>query len=304
MRVAVLGLGAVSRYYLDAIEREPEIDLVAVCDVSPARTEPFRDILPCYADHMSLLRDLRPDGVVVTLPNDLHAPVCRHALESGAAVCVEKPLARTAGEAHELDRLSRDLGIPLFTAFHRRHNSGVLELRSFLRTRAPAVAITVRYFERIEEHTSGETWYLDPFRCGGGCVADNGPNAFDLVRMFLGPVEVSDVHLRPDLHGVDRYAVVSLHATGGGTASVELDWSYPGERKEIEVRLADGSCYRVDMLDGYPGFKESLWHEYRSIVSDFAASVRSGSGGSVAGLAATQLVHTSYAYSGASGSLR
>ena len=88
-------------------------------------------------------------------------------------------------------------------------------------------------------------------------MADNGPNAFDLVRLFLG-----DVTRRPaptitrDAHGVDRLAEVALRNAAGAPRRVELDWSYPGELKDIEVRLADGTVRTADMLDGSPGLQE------------------------------------------------
>ena len=134
----------------------------------------------------------------------------------------------------------------------------------------------MRYLERIEEHIGGDTWYLDPDRCGGGCVADNGPNAFDLVRLFLGDVEPAAVTVHRDDVGLDRQAVVELRSATGVPAVVELDWSHPGETKDVEIRCADGSAHRADMLHGHHGFKTSLWHEYEGILADFGAVLDAG----------------------------
>lgn len=297
MRLALIGLGAVSKYYLAAIRQVPEVDLVAVCDLRGDAMASHGGRLPCYRDHARLLAEERLDGVVVTVPNDAHARVCRAAIDAGVAVCVEKPLARTLREARELQTLSNERGVPLFTAFHRRYNDNVRDLVDLVAGRSPVVAVTVRYLERIEEHIGGDAWYLDPQRCGGGCLADNGPNAFDLVRLFLGELTPSRVDITRDGHGIERGATIDLCSMGGAKARVELDWSYPGEVKDIEIRLADGTCHRADMLDGYPDFKGSLWHEYRGIVSDFVRSTRSGGRENVAGLAAQLLVDACYRHS-------
>ena len=101
---------------------------------------------------------------------------------AGVAVCVEKPLATRVEHGRAARRTGPDEAATLFTAFHRRYNSDVLRLLAQARRPRPRRSLTVRYLETIEEHAGGDRWYLDPDRCGGGCVADNGPNVFDLVR--------------------------------------------------------------------------------------------------------------------------
>ncbi|WP_409473357.1 Gfo/Idh/MocA family protein [Streptomyces sp. HC307] len=292
-RVGLVGLGAISTYYLAAIDRLPRWDLVAVCDVRPTALAPYRGRLRCYDDHRSMLAEGDLDAVVVTVPNDVHAEVCRNALLARFPVCVEKPLALSAAEARELGALAGDRGIALLTAFHRRYNDNVLALRRRLPPEAPVASMRVRYLERIEEHIGSDAWYLDPRRCGGGCVADNGPNAFDLVRLFLGDVEVTDAVIHRDSRGTDRQAVIDLRAAAGGGARVELDWSHPGETKDVEVRLEDGTVLHTDMLTGHRGFKSSLWHEYVGILDDFDAALRDGLSADD-GLAAVELVEAGY----------
>ena len=289
MRLGVVGLGTISWFYLAAIQKVMGTTPAAVCDVREERLLPHRGSVPCYRDHRELLAAEPLDGVVVTVPNDAHARVCRDVIESGLPVCVEKPLALTVPEGRLLSKLATAGGVSLFTAFHRRYNESVLALAARVRGRAPVAQVTVRYFERIEDHIGQDTWYLDPARCGGGCVADNGPNAFDLVRLFLGDVEVSRASVRRDERGVDRQATVDLRGRTA-TARVELDWSFPGEVKDVELRLADGTRWRADMLHGHPGFKGSLWHEYVGVVTDFARFAVDGD----AGVAALELVEATY----------
>ncbi|MFV0138026.1 Gfo/Idh/MocA family protein [Streptomyces sp. HMX87] len=292
-RVGVVGLGVISKYYLAAIGRLPHWDLAAVCDVRAAALDPYRGRVPCYGDHRSMLADAELDAVVVTVPNDAHAEVCRDALLARVPVCVEKPLALSPARARGLGLLADERGTVLFTAFHRRYNDDVLALRRRLPAGVRIASVRVRYLERIEEHVGSDAWYLNPRRCGGGCVADNGPNAFDLVRRFLGDVEVTDSLIHRDGEGVDRQAVITLRAAGEGSARVELDWSYPGEVKDIEVRLEDGTVLYADMLARHPGFKSSLWHEYAGILDAFADSLRDGTHED-GGLAAAELVAASY----------
>ncbi|GAA2094538.1 hypothetical protein GCM10009759_22130 [Kitasatospora saccharophila] len=279
LRIGVIGLGVISRFYLGALERVPGVRLAAVCDRDATVLEPFDGRVPGFTDHRELLAAGGLDAVVVTVPNDLHLAICRDALRAGLPVCVEKPLALRAAEGAELAALAAERRVPLFTAFHRRYNAAVRTLRATLaRNPSPVRSVTARYFELIEEHVGRDRWYLDPERCGGGCVADNGPNAYDLLRLLAGPMELLGAEVVRDGDGVDRSATLELTGPDGVRGRIELDWSYPGELKDVTVELADGTVLRADLLAGHEGFKQSLWHEYEGIVGEFAGLLRGPDG--------------------------
>lgn len=291
LRLGIVGLGVISRYYLKALP-SPDFELAAVCDRNP-------DVLagsavPGYADHRDLLAAGGVDAVVVNVPNDAHHPVVRDVLAAGLPVCVEKPLATRLADGEELVAAARAAGVPLLVAFHRRYNDNVLALRAGLT--APVRSVTVRYHEKIEEHVGRDRWYLDPDRCGGGCVADNGPNALDLVHLFLGPVELTGADITRDAAGVDRQAVLDLRSPTGATARVELDWSYPdGEAKDVRVELTDDTSHTADMLAGHAAFKSSLDHEYVGVLAHFADVLRGRADGWPDGLDPLRLVTAAYA---------
>ena len=295
LRLAVVGLGVIARYYLRAIERAPGVRLAAVCDVRDEALAPFRGRVACHGDHRTLLRDEPLDALVVTVPNDVHASVCGDAVRAGVAVCVEKPLATTLADGQALVAAARASGATLFTAFHRRYNSGVRELLDATASAAAIRSLTVRYLERIEDHVGDDRWYLDPARCGGGCVADNGPNAFDLAATFVGELELCGAAIERDAMGTDRRANIALRGATGAAARVLLDWSFDGECKDVRIELADGAVHTVDMLAGYPEFKSSLRHEYDGILDDFCRTLRAPRPPAAdPGLAALRLVDEVY----------
>ncbi|MGH3920660.1 MAG: Gfo/Idh/MocA family protein, partial [Pseudonocardiaceae bacterium] len=122
LRIGVIGLGAISRFYLAALHRIPSLRLAAVCDTDDAALRPFHDQVPCHRNHHELLGRTDLDAVVVTVPNDAHATVGRDALEAGLPVCLEKPLATQLTDGEALVNCARTAGVCLFTAFHRRYN--------------------------------------------------------------------------------------------------------------------------------------------------------------------------------------
>lgn len=294
LRVGIVGLGVISRFYVKAFDELPEVELAAVCDLRAEALAPFEGKVPTFRDYRDMIAAGGLDAVVVNVPNDVHARVCGDLIAAGLAVCVEKPLATRVEDGRELVRAARERGVLLFTSFHRRYNDNVLELIERIPAGAEVRHVTVRYLEMIEEHAGDDHWYLDPERCGGGCVADNGPNAFDTVRQLVGDVTVTDSKVVRDAQGTDRQATVELRAASGATARVLLDWAYPGETKDVELTLADGTVLAADMLGGHEGFKTSLWHEYVGVLRDFAAALAAGEDRSEGGLAALELVADVY----------
>ena len=292
IRVGVIGLGVISRYYLPALSTHPETAVMAVADVDPGKAGLVDGSAAFHRDYRDLLATPELDAVVVNVPNHLHHQVCRDALLAGKHVCCEKPLTTDPDAAAELTALAERGERVLFTAFHRRYNRNLLRLRDRIAVREPPDRVVLTYRERIEEHCGADAWYLDMAKCGGGCLADNGPNAFDTALALLGPVRVTGARIRRDVTGVDRQAEVELLTATDGWVRVELDWAYPhGEDKRVFLEWDDGHRDEANLLAGFPEFKSSLHHEYDGVVADFAETVlrrahRTDSGAFVAGLVA------------------
>ena len=74
-------------------------ELAAVCDTDPQRLAAAVAAygVPGFADHLSLIEEVRPDVVHICTPHNQHASVAADCLERGVNVIVEKPLAHTPG---------------------------------------------------------------------------------------------------------------------------------------------------------------------------------------------------------------
>jgi predicted dehydrogenase len=305
VKIGIIGLGAIAPYFLAALEADRDWDLVAVCDLDESKLAPFRSAgVATFTDHRDLLSSGLAEAVVITLPNDLHHPVAAAALAAGLHVCCEKPLTVAPAHARELAALARSAQRVLFTAYHRRYNMHVQRLAAQVAAAgSPVVAVRAHYEENIAEHTGGDSWYLDAERCGGGCLIDNGPNALDAVRHVVGPLSLVDATIGDVRAGVEFCAELRLRTAAaagqpdGSEAPVHivLDWARAtGERKDIEVELADGRVLSVDMLAGFTGFKSSLAHEYAAILADFARAVADPATYTDLGPETVHLVDTAY----------
>src|SRR4051812_49927587 len=114
MRVAIIGYGlAGSVFHAPLVEATDGLEVATIVTSNPERQEEARRAHP-GADVVERADDaFEADLVVVATPNHTHAPLARQALERGAAVVVDKPLALSAGEGDELGGLGgRAPGVP------------------------------------------------------------------------------------------------------------------------------------------------------------------------------------------------
>ena len=219
MTVAVVGCGAVAEFFhLPALAKvvprddiwlvDPDLDRARALAARFGRGEHI-------AAHHS---ELAVDAAIVATPNDLHEPIAVDLLRGGVRVLVEKPLARTAAEARRIVEAAPGADALAVGLFRRRLRAAEQVARE-LTTLGPP-----RRF-RVEEGvpyvwSAATAFALDRDRAGGGVTIDLGPHVFDLLRVWLGELEL--VSYRDDAHGgVEADALVELRA-GGVPGTVEL----------------------------------------------------------------------------------
>ena len=228
LQVAVIGAGRRGRAHTGAIaDLEDRARVVAIADVDEGRA---RDLVAVeapyarpYADALTMLRENRPDVVVITSPPPLHREQTVAALEGGAHVILEKPIALTVEEAEAIGEAAARTGRLVHVCHQLRYGAGITELREIL-SRQP-VALTHIWNYRKGPDIPGNwsrSW-------GGGHVVEWGIHYLDLCRYLMDtePVEVyaryTDQVLRgqPTWDNWDGYSLTVQWANGavGGYAS-------------------------------------------------------------------------------------
>ena len=104
MRVGIVGSGSISSLHLQAISNYANCQIVGIVDrdLARARGQAERFKVAHTFDSLAPLFALKPDVVHVLTPPDSHAPLVIEALEAGAHVYVEKPMAPTAADCEAM----------------------------------------------------------------------------------------------------------------------------------------------------------------------------------------------------------
>lgn len=129
LQTAIIGTGMIANAaHLAAIQYMDQklYDVVAVADIreEAARETADRfDIPHVYTDSQKMLRDVKPDVVIVATPNASHKQAAFMALEAGANVICEKPVVLTYADAVELFEEAEKRGLHFFPAQTERFKS-------------------------------------------------------------------------------------------------------------------------------------------------------------------------------------
>lgn len=213
LNAGIIGCGGISHCHMEGYGRIPDVAVVACCDIDAEKAEKYAakfNIPRWYADYNEMMAKESLDLVSVTTWNAAHKGATIAALEGGANVICEKPMAMNAAEAEEMRKTAERCGKLLQVGFVRRFGDDAAAFRNF---REAGVFGDLYYAKATYIRRSGcpGGWFGDKRYSGGGPLIDLGVHVIDLVRYLAGnpkPVAAFGVtysNLGPDrAHGAQN----------------------------------------------------------------------------------------------------
>jgi UDP-N-acetylglucosamine 3-dehydrogenase len=265
VQTAVIGLGSMGINHARVYTELPQARLVAVADTDPSVLAAAADRfnVPVYQDYRQLLQKERPEAVSVAVPTALHEAVATYALESGADVLVEKPIAATLAEGQRLIERARALGRQLMVGHIVRFNPATQLLKQKLQAGELG-----RVFQIVCRRTG-------PFPArvrDVGVVIDLAPHDLDIMRFLTGtePLRLyAEIGRRIHTAHEDLMLGV-IRFPDGITGLLEINWLTPTKVRELLV-LGERGMFLVNDLTQDLYFYENaqanseLWSSLRII---------------------------------------
>ena len=195
IRVLVAGLGNMGRSHALAYHRHGGFEIVGLVNRSTPRLHQELSGYATQPDFQAALRDLRPDLVSVNTYSDTHADYAVAAMEQGAHVFVEKPLATTVADAERVVAAARANGRKLVVGYILRHHP------SWIRLIEESRALGGPYVFRLNlnQQSSGPTWEVHKrLMETTSPIVDCGVHYVDVMLQITdaAPVEVRGMGLR------------------------------------------------------------------------------------------------------------
>jgi predicted dehydrogenase len=252
--IAVLGAGMIGKRHVEQVALAPEAKLHAVVDPSPAGKDIAAQYgTKWYPDFAAMMKEGRPDGVMIATPNQLHVEHGLQAIAAGLPSLIEKPLADDIEGAKKLVAAAEKAGVPILTGHHRRHNPMIQRAKEIVASGRLGKLVTVHAFFWLMKPSE----YFEPQwrrEIGAGPMLLNFIHDIDLLRYLCGEVDMVQAFQSNAVRGypVDETTVVNVKFKDGllGTVNVTdtavAPWSWEQTTGENPVYPAtDQPCYFI-----------------------------------------------------------
>lgn len=188
-RIAMIGCGGISGTHMGALAKMPDVEVVAGVDIVPARLKAFGEkwgVTRLYKDWNKMLKEVKPDGVNICTPNGVHAAPTIDALNAGAHVMCEKPMAMNPGECAKMIAAARKARKKLAVGFQYRYHPNT---RFLTRARDDGQFGDILFMKCQALRRRGiPNWgvFGQKKLQGGGPMIDIGVHVLEMAHYFMG----------------------------------------------------------------------------------------------------------------------
>ncbi len=274
-RVLVVGLGAMGMSHALAYTRIPGFEVAGVCERRIAQRQMPEALKWArrFDDFEAALAATKPDVVSVNTLPDTHAPFAIAAMEAGAHVFVEKPLALTVEEAQRTVDTAKRTNRKLVIGYILRHHPSwtrFIEIARLLGT--PLV-----FRMNLNQQSKGATWeshkrLMDSFPP----MVDCGVHYVDVMCQMTKakPVRVHAIgtHLSNETKQ-QNYGMLQVVFDDGSVGWYEAGWGpmmsetaffvkdVVGPKGSVSIVMAEtAGPVRSDDIAGHTKTNQILWH--------------------------------------------
>jgi predicted dehydrogenase len=199
-----VGVGSRSRMYLTAITKTfaANNELVAVCDVNQGRLDTAaRFVAPnlskegggkpkkyLAADFDKMLKETKPDCVIVTCPDGFHHEYIVRSLDAGLDVITEKPLTTTPEKAQQIVDACKRNNRHVRVLFNYRYSPPRTQVKDLLMSNAIGDILSVDFHWMLNTLHGADyfrRWHSHK-ETSGGLMIHKATHHFDLVNWWLG----------------------------------------------------------------------------------------------------------------------
>ncbi|MGD8726585.1 MAG: Gfo/Idh/MocA family oxidoreductase [Gemmatimonadales bacterium] len=250
VRVGVIGTGAIAQVaHLVVLSKMDGVEICALCDTDVAKAQALGTRFGAsavYDDIVDLLRQAKPDAVVVCTPNHLHEVHTVTALSEGVPVLCERPLALTSAGVQRVMNAQESSGAQVMVGMNHRYRGDIEVVKAFLAGGELGALRSVRAYWHIFRPTGiAAGWRERPAESGGGAMFDLGLPLVDLALWLAQCPATKRISAmfsgREGSEGVEDFASAHMQCHAGHSLFVDVSWRHVGPHEKFAFEIV-GDC--------------------------------------------------------------
>jgi predicted dehydrogenase len=245
IKFAVVGQGHIGRRHAEMIRRNPECQLLAVCDVLNPSLLQLKDLNEPFFQHMDEMLSAHPEIVVVSIctPNGLHGSQSIFALEKGKHVVVEKPMALTKADCEQVIYKALQMHKQVFCVMQNRYSPPSMWLREIVSEQIIGEVYMVQlncYWNRDERYYKAGGW-KGTADLDGGTLFTQFSHFIDIMYWLFG--DITDIQGRfNDFNHAETTAfedsgMVNFRFVNGGMGCINYSTSVWDKNLESSITI-------------------------------------------------------------------
>lgn len=244
IRLLIVGVGRMGFAHAKACATLNEFEIVGLVarDFSKWKevTEHFPDI-PLYNDFKQALSFTKPDAVCISSYTDTHAAYSIAAMEAGADVFVEKPLALNSADANKIIETARHTGRKLIVGYILRHHAVWKKFVELANALGHPLAVKMT----TNQHSTGAEWEIHKSILNAGLspLVDAGIHYVDVMNQ-LTSAKISHIKAvgKKTMAGmvIENETNMTLSYSDGSTLYFESGFGPNIDPDDIPVKRAHG----------------------------------------------------------------
>ena len=213
IRVLVVGLGQMGQSHALAYAKLPAFDLVGLVNRSDVALPEALEHLTVAHDIDAALARLQPDMVAIATYSDSHAALAIKAMDAGAHVFVEKPLATTVADCEAVAEAAQRTGRKLMVGHILRHHPTWQAMIAAARKMGAPYVFRLN----LNQRSTGPAWDIHKALMDSTPpIVDCGVHYVDVMCQITdaAPVEVRGMGLRlseeiaPEMYNYGHFQVI------------------------------------------------------------------------------------------------
>ena len=192
LRIGIIGTGGISGSHIKAYLNQPDVELVAGCDLIPGKAEKkFAEFgvegAKYFTDYKEMIDTVEMDAVSVCTYNRTHAECTIYALEHGLNVLLEKPMTVTLDEAVAIRKAEKKSGKIVSVGFQPRFDANMQMIKKIVKSGELGRVYYVQTGGG-RRHGIPVSWsetFIENDKAGLGALGDIGCYSIDLVMNAL-----------------------------------------------------------------------------------------------------------------------
>ena len=248
LKWGVLGTARIIRKTIPALQAAKNGAVVGIASRTEAKAKEYaakHDVPQAFGSYEAMLSSPDINAVYITLPNALHHEWVVKSLRAGKHVLCEKPLAMSAAECEDIERVAAETGLKVLEGFMYRFHPRFEKLQELMQKRVVGELRFVRVAHSFAaENRDNIRWFSE---LGGGALFDVGCYCVNISRTLVAkePGDVSAFANYEDAADEGRVdsSIAGLLRFPGGTTAL-FDCGVDLERRNLlEIVGTAGRLY-------------------------------------------------------------